>query len=111
MSPDKQPKNKNLLPGRWKKGQSGNPKGRPRKANCLLSCIKSELEKRDNNNPELTNVELIAGIVVDKCKAGNEAMIKLLLEYTCQKPVQGVNPDGAEGGQTQITEAEVRLRE
>lgn len=27
---DKQPKNKNLKRGRWKPGESGNPKGRPR---------------------------------------------------------------------------------
>jgi hypothetical protein len=76
----------------------------------LLDCIKSELDKRDNNT-KLTNEEFIAGIVINKCKAGNEAMIKLRFEYTTKKPAQAVNLVGNKGGPIQITEAEIRLRE
>ena len=35
------------LKPRWKPGQSGNPKGRPPKKDCLTSLLKDELERID----------------------------------------------------------------
>lgn len=43
--PDKQPGYKNLKRGRWKKGESGNPKGRTPKDVNLTSLLKTELDK------------------------------------------------------------------
>ena len=42
--PDKQRNNSGNLK-LWKPGQSGNPAGRPRKADCLTSLLKDEIEK------------------------------------------------------------------
>ena len=109
MSPDKQPKNKNLKPGKWQKGHSGNPKGRPRKTNCLLSCIKEELVKTSISGR--TNEEMIAAALVDLAVRGNLKAIEMSLAYTSGKPAQAVNLAGNEGGPIQITEAEIRLRE
>ena len=47
-TPVKQPNNKrnpNLTGPRWKKGQSGNPMGRPPKHECLTSLLKEELDR------------------------------------------------------------------
>ena len=49
--PEKQPQNRNLNKGRWGKGQSGNPKGRPKKEHTLTSLLKDELKKA----PKLTD--------------------------------------------------------
>jgi hypothetical protein len=35
----------------WKKGQSGNPAGRPSKAETLTSLLKAEMERSDSANP------------------------------------------------------------
>jgi len=43
--PDKQPNNKNLNRGRWKTGESGNPRGRKAKDVTLTSLLKEELDK------------------------------------------------------------------
>jgi hypothetical protein len=109
MSTDKQPKNKNLKRGGWKKGQSGNPKGRPRKTNCLLTCIKDELLK--TNISGLTNEEMIATVLVDLAVRGNLKAIELSLAYTAGKPSQAVVLAGKSTGSIEITEVEIRLRE
>lgn len=49
------PKPENLIPFKWKKGQSGNPKGRPRKTvSATLKALK------DAGIPEVTKNEIIA---------------------------------------------------
>jgi hypothetical protein len=48
---DKQRNNsENLKP--WKKGQSGNPAGRPKKADSLTSLLKDEMERIDPSDAE-----------------------------------------------------------
>lgn len=47
-STDKQRQNKgweNIEPYKFKPGESGNPNGRPKKADCLTSLLKEEIEK------------------------------------------------------------------
>ncbi len=75
---------KNLRP--QKRGEpSHNPRGRPRKPDCLVSCIKSELGKLSVNGVQ-TNEELIAVALVQMAAKGNLKAIELTLEYTATKP-------------------------
>ncbi len=72
-------------PHRWKKGESGNPHGRKRKEDCLLSCIKEELSKKSINGKS-TKEQMIAAALVQMAEKGNIKAIELVMEYTCVKP-------------------------
>ncbi len=67
------------------KGRSGNPKGPPRKADCLISCIKDELAKKAINGVQ-TKEQLIAAVLLEMATKGNLKAIELVLEYTAVKP-------------------------
>jgi hypothetical protein len=100
---EKQP-NSNLLRGRWKKVESGNPKGRKPKAECLVSCIKDEITKLSLNKL-LTNEQLIAQALVHKALIGDLKAIELILNYTHGKPKESVDmtTNGQSMNQTTIT--------
>ena len=78
----------NLLKGkRFKPGQSGNPKGRPKKEVCLTSQLKDRLDEVPKvlpdgspNNRELTWAGIISERVVLEAAKGNPSIIKELLE-------------------------------
>ena len=72
-----------------KLGERRNPKGRPKKADCLIECIKSELSSKALNGIS-TKEEIIAGILVDKAQRGDLKAIELLMSYTCIKPTQEI---------------------
>ncbi len=79
---------KNLRP--FQKGNHASP-GRPKKGDCLLSCIKSELAKRPFKGSPTTNDELIASCLVSQASLGNLKAIELLMSYTTVKPTQSVD--------------------
>jgi hypothetical protein len=81
----------------WKKGVSGNPQGRKKKADCLVSCIKDELAQFVAEGSKVTKEQMIATILVGKAIAGDLNAIKLTLEYTAGKPAQAVNLGDANG--------------
>lgn len=62
MDDDKQVKNTGR-PHRWKKGESGNLKGRPRKDICITSKVK-ELLLKDAGDGK-TYADLVAEVIVD----------------------------------------------
>lgn len=90
--PDKQGNNNEIGKGRppihtrWKKGQSGNPRGRPRKDVCITSLIKEMLDKpADYIAPgatpdDKTWCQMIAKAILLGAAKGNPAMIKELLD-------------------------------
>ncbi len=80
------PKTKRGNPA-WTKGVSGNPKGRKPKADCLLSCIKSELDSKSINGKQ-TKEQVIAAALVEMAERGNLKAIELLMSYTIVKPTQ-----------------------
>jgi hypothetical protein len=74
----------NLRP--QKPGEPGHNKaGRPKKADCLIGCIKDELEKLSINGTS-THEQLIAQALVSMAAKGNIKAIELCLEYTTVKP-------------------------
>ncbi len=96
---DKQPNNKNLNRGRWLKGESGNPKGRPPKDVCITSRVK-ELLLRDAGDGK-TYADLVAQVIVDglvdkaiNLKNGiNVPLIRELLDRTEGKVTQPIGGD------------------
>ena len=86
---------------RWKAGQSGNPKGRPRKDVSLTSLLKKYLDDipnvkiGDKVNTELTWRQLIVQAWLIGSYKGNATLFKELLERVEGKVVQPLS--GAEG--------------
>ena len=65
----------------WKKGQSGNPAGRPKKEDCLTSLMREELEKVDPKDAEKrTHKELIVVATIRLAKEGNSTALKEVWE-------------------------------
>lgn len=88
---------KNLKP--FKKGQSGNPKGRP-----PLRDIKEVL--KDLLSQEKNNTQLIDGlmsVVVNKALKGDLKAVDMLLSYTYGKPTQKTEITGKEGEKIDFT--------
>lgn len=70
--------------GTFQKGKSGNPLGRPKGSKNAITLIKQSLELalREQAAPELGEVLAVA---IEKAKAGDNQMIKLLLEMHVSK--------------------------
>ena len=78
---------KNLAAHQFKKGEVHSP-GRPKKADCLLDCIKEELGKVAINGQ--TNEQLIATALVNSAAQGNIKATELMMSYLHAKPSQGI---------------------
>lgn len=65
----------------WKKGQSGNPAGRPKGSKNNITLLRQALEGelRVQIGPHMAEVLMTA---INMAKDGNEAMIKLLVDKT-----------------------------
>ena len=65
----------------WKPGQSGNPKGRPKKAECLTSLLREEMDRIDpTDKQKRTHKELIVLATMSLAKAGNSTALKEIWE-------------------------------
>ncbi|MDA2928732.1 DUF5681 domain-containing protein [Acidobacteria bacterium AH-259-O06] len=66
---------------RWKPGLSGNPKGRPKKSECLTSILKEEIAKIDpEDRKKRTWVELVAIATIKLAIKGNATALKEVWE-------------------------------
>jgi len=87
------PKTEHLLPTQWKKGQSGNPNGRP-KGTKNISTIIQEMLNDENavyilNNARTFNgkpVEAIVGVMITKALNGDMRAFELLAKYGFGRP-------------------------
>ncbi len=108
--PVKQPninRSPNLRGPRWKKGQSGNPKGRPRNELCMTALLRKEINEEVPEKirkklflpPETTWMHVQVRSLLLEAASGNSTCVKELWERLEGK-VMTPNP-GTGGGQIQ----------
>ena len=89
------PKPENIEPHKYKKGQSGNPKGRPKKLPSLTEALANVLDDG--------GIDKIMEAMRKEAAKGNTQAARLLLEYGYHKPKQALELTGAEGGAIAFT--------
>lgn len=85
------PKAENIEPFKWKKGQSGNPNGRPPKAPELKLMMAAILSKEKNGKNE---AEAIIEKMVEAAKKGCIRSAEFLFNHTYGKPTQRIEMAG-----------------
>jgi len=76
---------------RFKPGQSGNPKGRPPKRNCLTSLLKEAMEKTcPQDKGKRTWAQVINEQLLKMAKKGDLHAMRLIYEYVEGKPRQEI---------------------
>jgi len=73
----------NILPHRWKKGQSGNPSGKPKKLPAIDKLLAEVLGKTEG---KITEAEAILRAIMLKAKKGDVRAAELLLDRAYGKP-------------------------
>ena len=79
----------------FKKGQTGNPNGRPKDELREIKTVIADLLKKEKNNQQL--VDGLMTVVVNKALKGDLKAVDMLLSYTFGKATQRTEITGAEG--------------
>ena len=89
--------NPEFLNNQWKPGQSGNPKGRPKKKSISeeLHDLMEDLRKRKNKN--MTTREALAEVIIEQALAGRFTFMKEILDRTEGKVADKVQMSGPQG--------------
>ena len=104
-TPNNKRKNpEHLKPYHWKPGQSGNPKGRPKRTEVLTDMLWAELRRKDKKAGETKRVLLVRKLV-DKAIAGDMRAQQIVIERLWGKAPDNVNISG------QVGQVTVQLRE
>jgi len=83
----------------FKKGQSGNPKGRPPIRD--IKVVLQELLSQEKNGTQL--IDGLMSVVVNKALKGDLKAVDMLLSYTFGKATQRTEITGAEGEKIDFT--------
>ena len=94
--PNPHPKTENLKP--YKKGQSGNPKGKPPGTRSLTTLLRESLVKIGEGQQEPYDTLLVKRVMKMAVAEGNEAMIKLVWGYLEGLPIAKTELSGKDGG-------------
>jgi uncharacterized protein DUF5681 len=74
---------------RWKKGISGNPRGRPKKEDCLTSLLRAEIQKAcPADREKRTWKELVVRATLQLAMKGNATALKEVWERLDGKVLQ-----------------------
>jgi len=82
----------NKIGNRFKKGETGNPLGRP-KLTRLTDALREQLAETNTDAPEQTVAETIARALIREAKTGNVQAIREIGDRTEGKPMQKVDLD------------------
>jgi len=97
------PKHKDNLKKPWKKGQSGNPKGKP----AIVSDIKLYIRERLNEPPtkgaDHTKLDAITAKLLTMAFAGNLKAMELCMAYGYGKPSQSIDIGATDGAKFTLT--------
>jgi hypothetical protein len=93
---------KNPIPNNkpFQKGQSGNPKGRPKSPLRDIKEVLKDLLSQEKNNSQL--IDGLMTVVVNKALKGDLKAVEMLLSYTYGKPTQKTEITGAEGAPIEV---------
>ena len=69
----------------WKKGQSGNPKGRPKRKDAFTTLLR-KVGRRRTEKGQPTNDDIIATALFKAGACGDIQAIRLILEYRLGRP-------------------------
>jgi stage V sporulation protein SpoVS len=89
-------------PNRWKKGQSGNPAGRPPNAETLSSAVRDALAKKTPGSRK-THLQLIIAKAIEQAVDGDDRARSWLSDRGYGKAVQPIAGDG-DGGPIRFSE-------
>ena len=81
----------------WKKGQSGNPRGRPKRGQTFADEIRRQAQLRDPESRKTARQRLVARLFADAIE-GDVAAARTLLEWSDGKPAAiqiGIQSDDA----------------
>ena len=93
------PKPENIIPHKYKKGQSGNPKGRPPLKD--IKVVLQDLLGQEKNGAQL--IDGLMTVVVNKALKGDLKAVEMLLGYTYGKATQRTEITGADGEKIDFT--------
>jgi hypothetical protein len=85
---------------KYKKGQSGNPKGRPKGTLKDIKVVLQDLLSQEKNGTQL--IDGLMSVVVNKALKGDLKAVEMLLGYTYGKATQRTEITGAEGAPIQM---------
>ncbi len=85
------PKPENIVKHQFKKGQTGNPKGRPKLPDLKEAMANILGEEKDGRNA----LEAILAALRSKAARGDAKAAELLLKYTYSQPVQKIEQSGS----------------
>ena len=96
-----------LAPTQFKRGQSGNPAGRPKKVSTAVTIRLSEIELETG----LTYAELIAMALVDRACRGDVAAAKAVLEFSEGLATQKIELSGTMDMNVVLNASDEELKE